>query len=271
MGIYIFAGAWFFTVILGYIGYSQYYELRGEDLTALDLLYDTLQLFTLKGGDLDLSDDYVLALDIARWTALIVFFWAMALLLSRAFLEPLWRLRLWLCSDHIIVCGLGKMGSRYAKTLSDDYQVVIIDQAVERLDDVLEAKSVIFIQGDPTEEGVLLKAGVRRAKYLIPALGDDGRNAEVAVQARQLVGARKGDALTCFLHVLDPVLCHVLRVNEFNSGGGSMRLEFYSVYEIGARAILNEYPAFIENDSNDDVAPRMMVVGLDDASKALVV
>ncbi len=115
-GIYIFAITWVITILLGYVGYYQYYQFNGMEISFSSILYDTLALFTLKGGDLEWSNGYVLPLDMARWTALIVYFWAAALIVSRALLGPLRRFRLWLCTDHVIVCGMGRIGSRFAKS-----------------------------------------------------------------------------------------------------------------------------------------------------------
>jgi len=271
LGIYIFVIAWMITVFLGYLGYQQYYHLKGDFVSPSDILYDTLQLFTLKGGDLDWSSGYVLALDVARWSALIVFFWAMALILSRAFLGPLRRLRLWLCSDHVIVCGMGRIGSRFAKALSEDYQVVVVEKDQGNMvDDDLKGANVILVHGNATEDRVLRRAGIGRSRYLITALGDDSANAEIAVQARMLVKGRSRDPLTCFVHVLDSDLCEVLRVNEFNAGSPSMRLEFYNIIENSARIILNEFPAFQEADVLPLPSVRILIIGLDDVGQALV-
>jgi hypothetical protein len=271
IGIYIFAITWIVTVLLGYLGYYQYYQMRGVAVSSSDLLFDTLELFSLKGGDLEWSDGYVLALDIARWTALIVTFWAVALIMSRAFLGPLHRLRLWLCSDHVIVCGMGRIGSRFAKALSEDYQVVVIDKDQgKKIDDELKGANVVNVQGNATEDKVLRRAGIGRAKYLITALGDDSANAEIAIQARMLVKGRSRDPITCFVHVLDPELCEVLRVNEFNAGSPSLRLEFYNVFENSARIILNEFPAFEEAGIGTRPSARILIIGLDDLGQALV-
>jgi hypothetical protein len=271
IGIYIFAIAWIVTVLLGYLGYYQYYQLKGVTVSFSDLLFDTLELFSLKGGDLEWSSGYVLALDIARWSALIVTFWAVALILSRAFLGPLHRLRLWLCSDHVIVCGLGRIGTRFAKALSEDYQVVVVEKDQgNKVDDDLKGANIVSVHGNATEDKILRQAGIGRARYLITALGDDSANAEIAIQARKLVKGRSHDPLTCFVHVLDPELCEILRVNEFNGGSPSMRLEFYNVFENSARIILNEFPAFQEAGIGPRPTVRILIIGLDDVGQALV-
>ena len=254
------------------MGFYQYYQLRGETVSSSDLLYDTLQLFWFKGGELDWSDGYVLALDVARWAAIIVIYWAAVLILARAFVAPLRRLRLWLCSDHVIVCGTDRIGSRFAKTLSEDYQVVVVepDQSTGSLDGLRDS-GVLIVHGNAEDEKVLRRAGIDRARFIIPSLGEDSTNAEVAIQARRMVEGRSRDPLTCFLHVMDPELCEVLRVNEFNAGNPSMRLEFYNIFENGARTILNEFPAFQEGSVGTRPSAHVLVIGLDNVGQGLVV
>jgi hypothetical protein len=272
-GIYIFAGAWIATVLLGYFGFQQYFALKGVHVSSQDLLYYTLQLFTLKSGNLDWTgNSYVLMLDIARWSAAIVSFWAAGLILSRVFAAPLRRLRLWLFYDHVIICGTGRMGSRFAKALGEDYQVVIIEQDPNnKFVGGLKDSNMMIVHGDASEERVLWKAGILRAKYLIPALGEDSANAEVAIQARRLVRTGGRDPLTCFVHVLNPELSEVLRANELNRGSPSLRLEFFNIFEIGARIMLNEHPAFPEDGGNELPATRILIIGLDDMGQSLVV
>ncbi len=270
-GIYIFAITWVITLLLGYFGYYRYYQLNGMEISYSSILYDSLALFTLKGGDLEWSSGYVLALDMARWTALIVYFWAAALIVSRALLGPLRRFRLWLCTDHVIVCGMGRIGSRFAKAMSEDSQVVAIDKGqLVTLDDEARRGSIILVHGNATDEKILRRSGIKRAKYVVTALGDDSANAEIAVQTRLLVKDRSRDPLTCFVHIQDPDLCEVLRVNEYNSDNHSTQLEFYNVVENGARTILNEFPAFQEGGLGNDVQARVMIIGLDAVGKELV-
>jgi voltage-gated potassium channel Kch len=241
-------------------------------VSSSDLLYDTLQLFWFKGGELEWSYGYVLALDVARWAAIIVIYWAMVLILARAFVAPLRKLRLWLCSDHVVVCGADRIGSRFAKTLSKDYQVVVVvsDQSIGSLGGLRDS-GVLILQGNAEDEKVLRSAGIDRARFIIPSMGEDSANAEVAIQARRMVEGRSRDPLTCFLHVMDPELCEVLRVNEYNAGNPSMRLEFYNIFENGARTILNEFPAFQEGSIGTLPSTRILVIGLDEVGQGLVV
>ncbi len=149
--------------------------------------------------------------------------------------------------------------------------MVIIDKEPHStVEDELKGTGVVYVHGNATEEKVLRHAGIARARYLITALGEDSANAEIAIQARRIVTGRSFDPLTCFVHVLDPELCEVLRVNEFNAGSRSMRLEFYNVFENGARTILNDFPAFPEHNVETVPLAKVLVIGLDDVGKRLL-
>ncbi len=87
---------------------------------------------------------------------------------------------------HDIVVGLGRVGSVVARTLAErgsDFVVVDIDK-----DAIVDAyaKGWLVVEGDATEEEVLLKAGVDRARSLVTALDTDADNLFVTFTSRSL-------------------------------------------------------------------------------------
>ena len=89
--------------------------------------------------------------------------------------------------NHVIICGYGRNGSQAAKVLKAYGQdFVIIEQDEQRLGDLMNQKGIVFIEGDATEDSVLIKAGILRARGLISALEDDASNIFVVITARQL-------------------------------------------------------------------------------------
>jgi len=88
--------------------------------------------------------------------------------------------------DHHVVVGLGRVGSIVARTLSDqNAPFVIVDESEEAL---LAAKDAgwLFVQGDATDEEILISAGVREAKSIVTALDTDADNLFVSLSARAL-------------------------------------------------------------------------------------
>ncbi len=88
--------------------------------------------------------------------------------------------------NHYIVCGYGRIGKVICdKLLEEDFTVVVIDKNPD-LYEALEAKGLISICGDATDENTLLKAGVLNSKTLIAALGTDTENVFLVLTGRQL-------------------------------------------------------------------------------------
>jgi voltage-gated potassium channel len=90
---------------------------------------------------------------------------------------------------HYIICGYGKTGKRVTEELlRKGYTVVLIESNSERnekLKDVYD-KQLIHIDGDATNDDVLLQAGIERAKILISVLTTDAENLFVTLSAKDL-------------------------------------------------------------------------------------
>lgn len=90
-------------------------------------------------------------------------------------------------TDHVIVCGIGRVGYRVVLQLLDaGREVVAIDSdpACE-FAPTIRALKVPMIVGDARDPEVLRGAGLGRARGLIAAISDDLRNVEVALAARR--------------------------------------------------------------------------------------
>lgn len=102
--------------------------------------------------------------------------------------ERFWRTRmereLASLRDHVIVCGWGRTGRaiRAALNVTDDSPVVVVDRDHER---ILTAGDLI-VEGDATDDEVLRRAGIDRARALVAALSDDSSNVYVTLSARRV-------------------------------------------------------------------------------------
>ena len=86
--------------------------------------------------------------------------------------------------DHYIVCGYGRVGKQITEELHNEgVKFVVLDKNKSELEDA-ERKGYLFIEGDSTEEEVLLKANVAKAQGLVAALGTDSENLFVTLAAR---------------------------------------------------------------------------------------
>lgn len=91
-------------------------------------------------------------------------------------------------SDHIIICGIGKVGYRVMRELLKfDREVVAIEHNPEgRFVEKAKALSIPVIVADARRSGNLIKAGVQRADAIIPCTDDELANLDIALDAREL-------------------------------------------------------------------------------------
>jgi len=88
--------------------------------------------------------------------------------------------------NHVILIGLGKHGSEAFKNLKQNKrEVVVVEKDPGRLQQ-FEDELDYFLEGDATDDRVLLDAGIRNASVLISTLPDDADNLFIILSARQL-------------------------------------------------------------------------------------
>ncbi len=92
-------------------------------------------------------------------------------------------------TNHVIVCGCGRIGSETAFHLHKaGYGLVLVDQDEDKLRHVREELSldVPYVVGNSTDEVVLLHAGIQRAQGLVCAVDSDHENLYTVVTAKDL-------------------------------------------------------------------------------------
>jgi voltage-gated potassium channel len=90
-------------------------------------------------------------------------------------------------SDHIIICGYGRNGRQAAQVLKKHNQRFVVIENDQKLISALNHKhSDLVVSGDGTQDEVLMKAGIMRAKALITTLPVDADNVFIVLTARNL-------------------------------------------------------------------------------------
>ncbi len=88
--------------------------------------------------------------------------------------------------DHYIICGSGVVGREVALEFQQEkVPFVVVEQNVAT-SEIRSDPDVLFVEGDATDDEVLQKAGIDRARGLISALREDADNVFVTLTARQL-------------------------------------------------------------------------------------
>lgn len=89
--------------------------------------------------------------------------------------------------DHIILCGIGRVGMQIAAELyRSKTSFVVVDQNHEELERLRRLGDVLYVRGDAARDDTLRLAGIDRAKGLIVALSDDKENSFVVLSGRSL-------------------------------------------------------------------------------------
>ena len=84
--------------------------------------------------------------------------------------------------NHVIVCGLGRVGNQVVRDLiADGFTVVAIESNLDRS----VQENVILINGDATNDEILEKAGINSARTILACLPNDTDNLFVVLSARE--------------------------------------------------------------------------------------
>lgn len=89
--------------------------------------------------------------------------------------------------NHVIICGYGRNGRQASHVLKKhDTRFVVIEQKKDIVTTINHKYSDLVLDGDATQDDVLLKAGILRAKALITTLPIDADNLFIVLTARTL-------------------------------------------------------------------------------------
>lgn len=102
-------------------------------------------------------------------------------------------------SDHIILCGFGRVGRTSWQQLVDTGEDVVVIELEEGTAAAAAEAGALVVEGDATHDHVLETAGIARAKTLISAVRDDSDNLVITLSAK----ARRSDLLV-IARVVDP-------------------------------------------------------------------
>jgi len=89
-------------------------------------------------------------------------------------------------SDHVIVCGFGRVGRRVSDELTQEgVQFIVVDIDPERVEHAWEL-GYIAVVGNAANETMLNEAGIGEARALIACVNSDAENVFIILTARSL-------------------------------------------------------------------------------------
>jgi len=89
-------------------------------------------------------------------------------------------------SDHVIVCGYGRLGRSVVEALAKDATPVIVVEQDGATVDALQEAGILHVHGSAAEDDVLRAAGIERARTIVIATSSDAENVFIALSAREL-------------------------------------------------------------------------------------
>ena len=87
---------------------------------------------------------------------------------------------------RIVIIGAGQVGSFLARELSNDHDVVVIENNKERSDKIRDSLDVLSIYGQGDNPEILKQAGLDESDILLAVSGDDRTNILSALYANNL-------------------------------------------------------------------------------------
>ncbi len=90
-------------------------------------------------------------------------------------------------SNHVIICGYGRVGKQVALDLTEHNEtIVIIDNDDEEILNIQSKEGYLYINGDATLDEIMMLAQIKEAKALITTLPKDADNLFVVLSAKGL-------------------------------------------------------------------------------------
>ena len=88
-------------------------------------------------------------------------------------------------NGHYIICGFGRVGEHLCAQIEDIVDFVVIEKEPERVKLAID-KGYFVVEGDATDEEVLINAGIKRAKGAVIAVFSDADSVYIILSAREL-------------------------------------------------------------------------------------
>jgi voltage-gated potassium channel len=180
-----------FFALLMVAGTGGYSIIEGWSI--LDSLYMTvITLSTVGFGELrPLSDMGKLFTSVLILAGVGILFYTLtkvteALVEKRLFHRRRVQMDIKRTSQHVIVCGYGRMGETVCSQLIERGVPLVVVEKDPALYEKLDESGILHIIGDATDDALLMEAGVQRAKALATVLPHDAENLFITLTARTL-------------------------------------------------------------------------------------
>ncbi|MEO6132340.1 MAG: NAD(P)-binding protein, partial [Saprospiraceae bacterium] len=268
------------TLGLGMFGFYQYDILNNTTPYLLSNFYSSLQLFVMESGGQ--SGPLPLILQITRFLAPSLtaggIFLALWEPLNQSYL--LFKIRFW--KNHIVVCGLSTKAvlliNDFLQYGNEKFKIVLIEPNAEHGSiSNLRKKGVIIIQGNATDEEVLINANVLTAKYLLALTNDEKTNIQIAQKATDIYNqypekALKYDILQVIVNIDDFYTMNIFKEfhekpipgdNQYRKGLIKIDYHVFSIYQLAATFMIDTFSPdkYVSLSDTDDPPAHLLILG----------
>jgi voltage-gated potassium channel len=91
--------------------------------------------------------------------------------------------------NHFIICGYGRVGRRAAEEIAASGEPFVVLDVNPAAIEIARERGVLYLEGSATEDDVLTRAGIDRARGLIASADSDAENVYITLSAH----ARRSD------------------------------------------------------------------------------
>ena len=169
-----------------------------ETLTLLDSLYMTIiTVFTVGFREIKeplspVGQVFTIFIILGGVGSVLYTFTKLAEIVYEGTINKIWRRKrmekkIQKLKDHYIICGHGRMGQTVRERLEEEnLPFVVIDNSEEGLAELRGKQDCLHIEGDATNEDILLQAGIKRAKALAALLATDADNLYLVMTVKMI-------------------------------------------------------------------------------------
>ena len=185
------------VMVVGSIGYVVFFDLSAVDAMYMSLITATTVGFSEIGGPYGpaarvwTAAILILGMGAALYSAFSGLEYAIETLVGGRRAKRQMSSKIERVSDHIILCGFGRVGRTTYRVLErESAEVVVVDVNHEKVENAT-LSGALAIEGNATHDDVLEAAGIGRARVVIPAVATDTDNLVITLSAK----ARNPDVL----------------------------------------------------------------------------
>ncbi|MGO8797365.1 MAG: NAD-binding protein [Candidatus Sulfotelmatobacter sp.] len=242
---------------------------------AADAVYHTLQLLVMESPHLEGHIPW--PLHAGRFSGALFFLALTILAFARLFPDE-WKfikLRLW-TRNHVVICGLGEVGSRLALEgrKHNQFVVAIENSCSASKREAMREKGVLVLDGDATQNAQLKQARVQSAEFVVASCPEDGTNIAIAAEVGKLMDSApsRHAQLVCRTLVGNAETRRLLYGNSAFQTTPGYRVNFSDLdrHALAARQALRMFPLdFKPIRENDDTLVRLVVIGFGGIGQSL--